>query len=187
MTSMAGGFAAVAILAVGYGLMNLHKTAPNFVANAGSSVAESTNVRNKVAPDTNANSELDAQQLVGGVAKIFNNIQIYPTAVAASATSTAIPVSIHSERTLNKQSTSGRSFAFRANQKQARISGNQKHSGLKFHPYTVKPEERLPEITQVASRSALDHVRPVGNESDESDMYIVGTVQPTSHDEDHNY
>lgn len=199
MTSMAGGFAAVALIAVSYGLMTLHKP-----ASPSSEIAEMSAIKTEIS--ASSNPEAERQQVLAHITGLLKNVQTDTAMVVTSSGSegssdtSKAPVpnknntpqqvstgtGIVSGR-LDKRVAPTHAFAIRADQKQARTSARQKKNGLKFRHYTPRPDERLPEITQVATRSGLEHVRPVGNESDESDIYVVGTVQPASRDEDNNY
>ena len=55
-----------------------------------------------------------------------------------------------------------------------------------FRPYTPKPQERLTTLaraTEGASHYALERVRPVNSENDETGSYVVGSVRPVSYEE----
>lgn len=213
LTSMAGGFAAVGIVAVGYGLL-MHRQAasdPHSGIIKPVDVPYSLNSVARAAVKTSIPQKLDTNnvQMVGHVVNILNNVHIASTATTfASVGPThnvqAVPAGVsksvshkvnaaalprlasgtpHPTRRPNMPLAVGRMAPGRAN---TRLAHNEA-SGLHFRRYTPKPEDRLPGAEQTASRYALEQVRPVGNDSDDFNLYVVGTVQPASHDDDHDY
>lgn len=209
LTSMGGAFAAIGIVAVGYGLLMHHQSAPatppggvkpNYVKYPANSAA-TTDVA--VIPQKSNTSDV---QIIGHVVNILNNT--HPDSAATPSVSAQIVQAGTSgirERTFQQQGiapparvvsvmprptrrsktklTANRTVSDHAD---TRLVRNAK-SDLHFHRYTPKPEDRLPTSDQTASRYALEQVRPVGNDSEDSNNYIVGTVQPVAHDDDHDY
>ena len=213
LTSMAGGFAAVGIVALGYGLL-MHRQAvavPHSGAMKPVDVPYSTNSIAMAAVKTGSGpkSDINNVQMIGHVVDILNNARVgsatttfasvKPVRNAQSAPSGAL-ISVshkpsvaflpriasgtpHSTRRPNTQLAAGRVTANHGNTRIARSESK----GLPFRHYTPRPEDRLPNTEQTASRYALEQVRPVGNDSDDSNVYVVGTVQPASQNDDHDF
>lgn len=205
MTAMAGSFALIASVAVGYGITHLQPTlnAQNDPHRnmTGALVTRNETIR-PVAPSlvqpfsdeksvqTGANIMSSVVQILAATSSVAPSApdESQPPHSQIAANGTHLQTETGNRVALSENGWAGHSR--RTNKSRGSLVAKQssKQGGIKFRPYTPKAEDRLTEGTQVASRYVLERVRPVSNDGEETSVGITpGPVQPTLADERHEY
>lgn len=203
LTSMVGGFAAVLLVAGGYGLARFRQTGSVPATAVASSAGLMAHPVARTAPDAGTT------QIIASVADALSTMRSQsetaetPTIPIIKVSQADVPAPLapvqavpHKREQASERSLAAstppvhRAGAKRRSAPAAQSFARNDNSVLRFHSYKSKPQERLPEATQIAeatSRYALEHVRPVSSEDSDYSTYVVGAVRPISRDDDHDY
>lgn len=211
LTSTAGGFAAVLMLGAFYTLRLAPASTPSVPPAASDAQAKGTSreqaaamplVKTAEAP----RHEADGKKLIDSVVLALADTRALPdTAPAFPSVRPAPSASVGREQARGSRAVSenvasnsisnsmiasaGHLRGVTLRERGTRIARNtptRPDGKLHFKPYTPKPQERLQEVasaTDGASHYALERVRPVNTESDDSGSYVVGSVRSVSYDE----
>lgn len=190
-TSMAGGFAAVLVIALGYRVLNLSGTAATKPAvtlasrhaNPSSMPDLKPNVPDAARPDDNPHGA----QIMTSMFGFLSNIRVEPQTEGTASTPIAVPVSLTSVSRKREPRLERRNVQAVAKPQTHHDNSVAANSVPHFKHYAQKSGDSLPDTSQTVARAALEHVQPVGYESDDSNVYVVGSVLPVSHDDDHDY
>ena len=207
LTSTAGGFAAVLMLGAFYTLrLAPASTPPVPLVSSGMSAKRTSREQAAARPPVKLaelpRHEADGKRLIDSVVSALADTRALPDAVPAFSPVRPMPTAsisreqAHVNRVAPENGASnsmiasvGRLRGVGLRERSARLARNtasRTDGKLHLKPYTPKPQERLQEVaraTDGASRYALERVRPVNTESDESGSYVVGSVRSVSYDE----
>lgn len=148
-------------------------------------------------------SGMDRTGLIAGVTRMPEKTRVMPGAVPASSPvlpAVAAPAKLEQSSVVRLASNAPRQHSANVKtsgkERDTRLARNMANTAAradgKFHfrPYTPKPQERLTtlaRVTEGASHYALERVRPVNSENDETGAYVVGSVRPVSYEESGDY